>query len=407
VRQNGLDFSLVELNPRAFLQSLAGRIRLERGNPLRFVHQIVQLYAPLVVRTLDEYWQASQGAEAIVFSPGALGGLDIAEKLGVPAYLAGLQPYRRSRYQPAPCFPHLPLGPVYNRLTHAIGRMARGLVRPLQAPVNRWRVQRLGLPARSIAEFLRARDRIPTLYGVSPTVAPGPPDWPAWVHVTGYWFLDRPEGWHVPPELDVFLAAGPPPVYVGFGSMRGRDPAVITAVVVEALRRAGQRGVLLTGWGGLDRIATAAAHGAAVLAIDAAPHDWLFPRMAAVFHHGGAGTAAAGLRAGVPSAAVPFFADQPYWGAMLANLGVGPAPIPQRRLTAARLADAIIRAVTDTGMRARAAAVGEQIRAENGVETAVALFHHHLPRRGRAMAGTGPRRGDTAGAEEHLDARGR
>jgi hypothetical protein len=122
VRQNGLDFSLVELNPRAFLQSLAGRIRLERGNPLRFVHQIVQLYAPLVVRTLDEYWQASQGAEAIVFSPGALGGLDIAEKLGVPAYLAGLQPYRRSRSGPPAPGPGQPLEGSEARAAGALDR---------------------------------------------------------------------------------------------------------------------------------------------------------------------------------------------------------------------------------------------------------------------------------------------
>ena len=122
-----------------------------------------------------------------------------------------------------------------------------------------------------------------------------------------------------------------------------------------------------------------AAHGGAVLAVTTVPHEWLFPRMAAVFHHGGAGTTAAGLRAGVPSAALPFFGDQLYWGAMLARLGVGPRPILQKRLTASRLAEAITRAVTDPDMRARAAAMGEQIRAEDGVGTAVAVLHRLLP----------------------------
>jgi sterol 3beta-glucosyltransferase len=120
--------------------------------------------------------------------------------------------------------------------------------------------------------------------------------------------------------------------------------------------------------------------------VDAVPHDWLFPRMAAVFHHGGAGSTAAGLRAGVPSAAVPFFGDQPYWGALLARLGVGPAPIPQKSLSAEGLADAITRAVGDPEMRARAAEIGARIRAEDGVGAAVAAFHQHLPEREQAPA---------------------
>lgn len=395
VRQNGLDFALVEINPQEMLRSEAGQTWLESGrNPIRFVRRFVQIYAPLVARTLDESWQACQGADAIIYSPLALGGPHIAEKLGVPAYLAGLQPKRPSRHQPAMLFPHLPLGPVlgqvYNRLTHTVARaLARGMVRPILAPINQWRVATLGLPARSTGEFLRMHERMPVLYGVSPTVFPPPSDWPAWVHVTGYWFLDRPEGWQPSPELADFLAAGPPPVYIGFGSMSGRDPAATTGLVVEALARAGQRGVLLTGWGGLEReamAAAAAAQGVEVLAVDTVPHDWLFPRMAAVFHHGGAGSTAAGLRAGVPSAAVPFFGDQPYWGAMLARLGVGPAPIPQKSLGAEGLADAITRAVGDPGMRARAAEIGEQIRAEDGVGAAVAAFHRHLPERERVPA---------------------
>jgi UDP:flavonoid glycosyltransferase YjiC (YdhE family) len=227
----------------------------------------------------------------------------------------------------------------------------------------------------------RAHDRIPTLYGVSPVVFPRPADWPAWVHLTGYWFLDQPVDWQPPAELLDFLDRGQAPVYIGFGSMSGRDPAATTETVVAALAAAGQRGVLLTGWGGLDRAAMETAaklHGVDVLAVESVPHDWLFPRMAAVFHHGGAGTTAAGLRAGVPSAAVPFFGDQPYWGAILADLGVGPAPIAQNELSVPRLAAAITRATGELALRARAAEIGQRIRAEDGVGTAVAAFHRHL-----------------------------
>src|SRR5690606_35862025 len=163
------------------------------------------------------------------------------------------------------------------------------------------------------------------------------------VHITGYLFLDEQAGWQPPPALEAFLDAGEPPVYIGFGSMAGRDPEAMTALVVEALALCGRRGLLLTGWGGLH----AGAVPESIFVLDAAPHSWLFPRMAAVVHHGGAGTTAEGLRAGVPAVVVPFLFDQPFWGARIEALGVGPAPIPRKQLTAARLAGAIHRAVSD------------------------------------------------------------
>lgn len=110
-----------------------------------------------------------------------------------------------------------------------------------------------------------------------------------------------------------------------------------------------------------------------VFRVDSIPHAWLFPRVAAVVHHGGAGTTAAGLRAGVPSIVIPFFGDQPFWGQRLAELGVGLAPIPRKQLTAERLADAIDRAVTDQSMRQRAADLGTKIRGEDGIAHAVAI----------------------------------
>jgi sterol 3beta-glucosyltransferase len=171
-----------------------------------------------------------------------------------------------------------------------------------------------------------------------------------------------------------FLQTGPPPVYVGFGSMFMNGGTRKTELVVAALRMAGQRGVLATGWGGLT--ADTAPEGLFVL--DAVPHDWLFPQTAAVVHHGGAGTTGAALRAGKPMVICPFVGDQPFWGRRVAALGVGPAPIAQRRLTAERLAQAISQAVADQDMRQRAAALGETIRAEDGVGVAVAYINRHL-----------------------------
>ena len=167
-----------------------------------------------------------------------------------------------------------------------------------------------------------------------------------------------------------FLEAGSPPVYIGFGSMSSREPEATTRLVIEALRRVGQRAILLSGWGGLQKTDLPDM----VFMGESLPHAWLFPRVAAVVHHGGAGTTAAGLRAGVPSITVPFFGDQPFWGRRIAELGVGPEPIPRRRLTVERLASAIQQAVGDDGMRLRAAKLGARIRAEDGIAGAVEII---------------------------------
>jgi len=194
---------------------------------------------------------------------------------------------------------------------------------------------------------------------------PRPPDWPPYVHVTGNWFLDADEQWSPPRALTDLLATGKPVVYVGFGSMVPRDPARTDAMVRTALRLAGVRGVML---------GDPATSDDNVLAVESVPHAWLFPRVSAVVHHGGAGTTAAGLRAGVPAVICPFLGDQPFWGERIAALGVGPAPIPIARLTANALVTAIEGAVgsgaSARAIRERADGLGAEIRAENGVARA-------------------------------------
>jgi sterol 3beta-glucosyltransferase len=214
---------------------------------------------------------------------------------------------------------------------------------------------------------------IPVLHGHSEAVLPRPDDWPQTAHVTGYWFLDVDVDWTPPAELAAFLGADPPPVYVGFGSMSGRDPERLARTVVEALQIAGLRGIIATGWGGLE----AGDLPETIFAIDEAPHAWLFPRMAAVVHHGGAGTTAAGLRAGKPTIVVPFFADQPFWGSRVHGIGAGPKPIPRRRLTAQSLAAAMREATGSQDMIAAASQIGERIRSEDGVANAVSLIERY------------------------------
>jgi UDP:flavonoid glycosyltransferase YjiC (YdhE family) len=293
-------------------------------------------------------------------------GVDVAEKLGIPFVFSHLQPVGTPTWQlPGVMAPWIPgwLGPVGRRAGQLLTQAAVSMpFRPVSRAVRR---DLLGLPERPRP----ADPALPRLYGFSPHVVPRPADWPASCQVTGYWFLPGAPGWTPPAPLTRFLADGPAPVCVGFGSMLGADPARLTALVVTAVRQVGLRAVLLSGWGGLGTIA-----GDDVLVIDEVPHEWLFPRVSAVVHHGGAGTTAAALRAGTPAVVVPFGVDQPFWGARVAALGAGPRPIPLRGLTADRLADALRLVTADQGMQARAADLGQAIRSEDGVATAVSAF---------------------------------
>jgi UDP:flavonoid glycosyltransferase YjiC (YdhE family) len=173
-----------------------------------------------------------------------------------------------------------------------------------------------------------------------------------------------------------FLDGGAPPVYIGFGSMGNRNPGEAAELALRALEMSGQRGVIASGWGGLHKEDLPSS----VYMLSSIPHSWLFPRMAAVVHHGGAGTTGAGLRASVPSIIVPFMGDQPFWGQQVSRLGVGTAPLPRKRLTADALARAITQVVTDATMRGRAADLGEQIRAEDGVGNAVEIIGRYVGR---------------------------
>ena len=242
--------------------------------------------------------------------------------------------------------------------------------------LNHWRTTCLGLPPwRSMSEMINTLGNYgtPWLYGYSPHVLPKPPDWADHLHVTGYWFLDAQPIWQPLVELVRFLESGPPPVYIGFGSMSDKDPEHRTRTVLRALELTGQRGILSTGWGAVARLPTSAN----ILYVDDVPHSWLFPRMAAVVHHGGAGTTAAGLRAGVPSIITPFLLDQYAWADRVVKIGIGLRPADSKRLTVEKLAQAIHTAVADSALRTRAAAFGETIQAENGVAQAVEIIERH------------------------------
>lgn len=376
IRSYGIHVVPLRFSLREFVQKPGQHNALKGRNLLRVLRDFRSGFETYLAGVMDDCWQAAQDAEFLVLSSIASIGVDIARQRGIPLAVASLQPL----FPPTRAFPmfmlpfRFSLGGAYNHLTYTL-YMGLGWLF-VGGLLNHWRTTRLKLPPwrsmRAMVGTLGDRGT-PWLYAYSPQVLPKPPDWSANLHVTGYWFLDAQPDWQPPDGLARFLESGPPPVYVGFGSMSDKDPQQRTRLVLRALELSGQRGVLLKGWGAVAR----GPESARVFYAEDVPHSWLFPRMAAVVHHGGAGTTAAGLRAGVPGIITPYLLDQYAWADRVLKLGVGLSLADSQRLTAEKLAEAIHTAVTDPALRARAAALGERIRAENGVAQAVDVIERH------------------------------
>jgi sterol 3beta-glucosyltransferase len=345
---------------------------LEQGNFLKILSSMRGAAQQLALQAAKNGLAACQGSKLIISGLGGLFvGLALAEKLGVPLIQAYLYPFTPTRQFPGVLtpLPQTPLTAWLNRMSHRL--VQQMLWQATRSADNKARRQVLGLPPAPVfGPFSGAHAQQAILYGYSPQVIPPPADWDSRQQVTGYWFLEPPQDWQPVRALLDFLQAGPPPVFIGFGSMGSHNAQQTTGLILQALAQTGQRGVLLSDWNGLHQEALPES----VFLTGSVPYSWLFPQMAAVVHHGGAGTTAAGLAAGVPSILTPFMGDQPFWGQRVFGLGVGPKPIPRRRLTVESLSKAIHIAVSDEEMRRAAASLGERIRTEGGVDRAVEVI---------------------------------
>lgn len=378
-RQYDLEFGPISVNMQELMQSQKGQSFISTNrNPVEFVRQMKGLMQQEAFKLFDEFKVACEGTDLIVFSMMGVAGYSIAQKLKVPAIAAFIQPFTPTAEMPGFMLPPwLRLGGAFNLFSYYMSNQVYwAFFGPL---MNRWRKEALGLPPLSwIGPFGEAHETgLTTLYGFSPTIVSRPNDWKPSVHVTGFWYLDPPSDWQPPQPLLDFLEAGPPPIYLGFGSMPWRKPEELGQIVLKALRRSGQRGLLLKGWGGL-KVSELPDN---VFMVENIPHTWLFPRMAAVVHHGGMGTTAAGLRAGVPSLVIPFFADQPFWGDRIYKLGVGPKPIPIWRLTAEKLTEGLHELTVSQTLQRRAKALGLSLKAEDGTGAAVKVMEQSLSKK--------------------------
>lgn len=313
-----------------------------------------------------------QGADVVIhtsFTPGN----QIAELLRVPSIPVYLQPYPLS-FAP----PQLPrsLGAL---LLKTRLHFRKGIIRVLHGnSLSQWRQETLRLPTRrGFGNVLRAPDgsKNRALQAFSRHIVPEYSR-KTRTHTTGYWFIPTPQNWQPPHTLSDFIKAGPSPVYIGFGSLAGEDPARTTRVVMTALQKTRTRAVVATGGGGLDPKELTED----TFAVSQVPHDWLFPRMSVIIHAGGAGTTAAALAAGRPQVVCPFSMDQPFWAHRMHQLGVASSPQPQRDLDSDRLAHAIRRAVTDQTMYHRSQWLSKQIRSEDGVASAVKVIESLSPK---------------------------
>jgi sterol 3beta-glucosyltransferase len=376
VNSHGLEFYPMKGNVQAFLEDHENRRLLESGDFLAINARAAKASQRAAIDWAEGGLVAGRGMDLLVAGVGGLFlAVALAEKLKLPLLQSYIFPFTPTKVFPAVLFPQSisKLGGAVNRLSHHVFRQI--MWQGSRTGDGLARQQVLDLPTAPFWGVYNSAhlQRYPILYGLSPSVIAQPSDWQN-TYITGYWFLDEAPDWTPPLALLEFLQRGSPPVFIGFGSMVSRNPEETTDI---AIALTGQRAILQSGWSGLSQRDLPDT----VFMVDSIPHSWLFPRVVAVVHHGGAVTTAAGLRAGIPTIVIPFFGDQPFWGQHIAKLGVGTDPIPRKQLTAERLAEAIHRVVSDRAMQQRAADLGAKIQAEDGVANAVAIVQE-LEKRG-------------------------
>ncbi|KAH0684796.1 hypothetical protein KY290_023498 [Solanum tuberosum] len=377
VKSGGIDFYPLGGDPRVLTGYMARNKGLIPSGPGEIFVQRKQLKA--IIESLlpactepDIETGEPFRAQAIIANPPAYGHAHVAEALGVPLHIFFTMPWT-----PTYEFPH-PLARVPQPAAYWLSYIVVDLLIwwGIRGLINEFRKKKLNLPPIAyFSTYHGSLSHFPTGYMWSPHVVPKPKDWGSLVDIVGYCVLNLGSNYQPPEDFIKWIQNGPKPVYIGFGSMPLEDAIKTTDIILEALRNTGQRGILDRGWGDLGTFQEIPED---VFLVAEYPHDWLFPQCAAVVHHGGAGTTAAGLRAGCPTTIVPFFGDQFFWGDRIHQKGLGPAPIPIEQLSVEGLSDAIT-FMLQPDVKSRVMELAVLLENEDGVAGAVDAFHRHLP----------------------------
>ncbi|KAI3319875.1 glycosyltransferase family 1 protein [Xylariaceae sp. AK1471] len=351
---------------------------------------------------LESAYDACKGSDLLIESPSAMAGIHIAEALSIPYFRAFTMPWTRTRAYPhAFVMPEHKMGGAYNYVTYVM--FDNVFWKATAHQVNRWRNSVLGLPNTNLEKM--QPNKVPFLYNFSPAVVAPPLDYSDWIRVTGYWFLDEGQEWTPPADLRKFIDKARKDkkklVYVGFGSIIVPDPGKMTQEVIDGVMKADVRCILSKGWS--DRLDSAHASvpehvlPPEIFQIKSAPHDWLFRQIDAAAHHGGSGTTGASLRAGVPTIIRPFFGDQFFFGSRVEDLGVG---ICLKKWGANSFAKALWEATHSDRMIVRARVLGETIRKEDGVNTAIQSIYRDLEYAKSLVASKAGKNAATAGGPD-------
>ncbi|MEJ2664596.1 MAG: glycosyltransferase [Spirochaetia bacterium] len=375
VEEYGLSFRLIGGSFKQLAESEEGKAWLESGdNIIKYMATAKKLFKPIfcewvkVDKTVPEY-------DAVIAHPFAAYAYHTAEKYGLPFVVVSLIPWFISGEIEPIMVPIV--SPFFKSwVNKTLNKLSINGLWSLFKDLSRARRKELGLPPirpDNLWLYLH-KIGIPHIHLYSPSFLGEPSDAPPHCHVSGFCFLNSKHDFTPPASLIRFLEKGTRPVYIGFGSMTGRDPVQLTGMTVEAVKKSGQRAVLLTGWGGME----SPPRGKDILIIDSVPHDWLFPRVKAVIHHGGIGTTAAGLCAGKPTGVVAFFGDQPFWGRRVHALGLGPKPLVKNELNVDHLAGLIHEVCNNPLYEENARKLGRTIRHENGPQNAARLILSYI-----------------------------